>query len=140
MFVLMDLGNDYIPVQKVSISKLLLKLAEQSQIFISVWNNEDSSDEETQDKSRQLAGRIVEVNKIVQKKLKSATETESQQIKLYRIASQSVEQSYKEVLEPMRFDYMSMKHQTTPNTYVHYYNNQIKNAPTPSQGKVIRLA
>jgi hypothetical protein len=52
MFVLQDLSKDYIPAQKVSISKLLLKLAEQSQIFISVWNNEDSSDDDNQDTSR----------------------------------------------------------------------------------------
>jgi hypothetical protein len=52
----------------------------------------------------------------------------------------SVEDSYPEIMSPMRFDYMSMQHPTNQNAYNHYYNAQVKQADTPSQTKIIRLA
>lgn len=116
--LLVDIGPLYQPPQIDSVAKLLSKLQGLAQIFLTALT--DSAADSDSEKPRNLAKQISDTNEVVQEKVK-AIECEKQEDSFKKLLSLPLPKAYRELLSPLRFDYMSMK--AAGNVYKHYYQS-----------------
>ena len=129
--LILEIGNDYKPVQNESIFKLLGSLNEIAKIFTACVKNNKSVDKSPEEK---LAVEIEKSYKIINdnvKLYKTALDIDKNYMEILKLP---VSQSYPQLLRELSFDYMSMR--DTNGKYVHYYAS----TDNPSQTKLIRLA
>ncbi|CAD8207678.1 unnamed protein product [Paramecium octaurelia] len=141
--LLLKIPPNYIPKQIESIAQLLSNLKNIAHIFLSCLQTNELSEKDQI--SKQIATIILETDTSVQEAIErfqcdesDNEQEEAKEHELQEILKLPLNEAYRLLLKDLRFDYVSFKGQNQQ--YLHYYDKQITQAPTPTPAKLIRLA
>lgn len=151
--IFLDIPRNYLPEQCESLQTLMTNLKGNAQIYLNCMSTSNVTNEE-----QSQAVSIINAHKAMEdiinrfqlqqsdsdedlmgdellKRSQKEDETANELIK--EILQKPLAESYRLLLQDLRFDYVSMKEN---NKYKHHYSSSIQPNYTPSQNKLVRLA